>query len=285
MDQQLHDLYHRHVGTAFDRQLRLADFLRRKAPGAGWEYDTATATLAFGPVRFEAPVIGSHAENNNSWLWAWANRHLRLTLTNRALGDVVRGMATRLGLHAINAPGFALEPLLGPLLTEHAAHVLGIVVSRELGYDAYYTAPYEGGRATVLIRDDRLRFTERDPLRRVLVAFPQVISALPVSDHRAALAAYARDSGLTATEEAGRLRIASGRNELTATFDARGRLANLQGSLGSEPAAPAPKKPAAKKAPAAKPKKAAPKKRAAKAPPKKAAPKKSTPKKKPGKKR
>jgi hypothetical protein len=234
MDDQLIALYHRHVATAFDRQLRMADFLQRKGAGKKWEYDIATATLAFGKVKFEAPLLGSHAEHNNSWLWAWSNRNLKLTVTNRALGDAVRVLVHRLGVHALAAPGFSLEPLLGPELTESAADVVGILLAEELGYDGYYTAPYEGGRATILVRDDRLKFAERHPLRRVITVFPQVIATMPVYDHKAALTGYAKDYGLAVADAPGGLKVTGDGGELTATFDDRKRLTELKGTVAPE---------------------------------------------------
>jgi hypothetical protein len=227
----------------------MADFLDRKAAGQPWEYDTETATLTFGPkVKFEAPVIGSHADHNDSWLWSWSNKHIKLSLVNHALGDTVRMLVHRLGVHSLAAPGFAIQPLLGDELTEHAAHVLGIVLGRELQYDAYYLAPYDGGRALLLVRDDRLHFTERHPLHRVLFVFPQVIAALPVFDHKAALRDYARDYGLTVADVPGGVTITGeGAGQLTATFDDRGRLAKLDGFGLPVVKQPAPPKPAAKK--------------------------------------
>lgn len=278
MDEQLIALYHRHVATAIDRQMRLGDYLEQKNPTGVWEYQISTATLTFGKVKFEAPILGSHAFGNNSWLWAWSNKNLKLTLTNRALGDLVRVTAHRLGVSMLAAHGFSIEPLLGEL-TEHAAHVFGIVLSRELEYDAYYTAPYDGGRSTILIRDDRLKFTERHPLHRILTIFPQVISALPVFNHRAALDAYARDYALTVNSVPGGLKITDGKGgELTATFDDRDRLTNLAGTDVVVPpvkkVTKVAKKPVPKKAPQ---KKATVKKSAVKKPTKPAA-KQSAPK-------
>ena len=253
MDQSLLDLYHRHAGTGFDRQLRLADLIDKKAPGEDWAYDVPTAALSFGPkVQFEAPLIGSHADHNGSWLWAWANRNLRLTLTNRALGDAVRALAHKASVPAFAATAFPLEPLLGGELTEHAAHVFGIVVARELGYDTYFVTPYDGGRGVVLVRDERLQAPERYPLWRVLTVFPQLVAALPVPEHKPALAAYARDYGLTVTPEGGGLRVTGpGKGVLTARFDDRGRLVGLDGADVPMPKPPTPAKkptkPAAKK--------------------------------------
>src|SRR5579883_613018 len=282
MDEQLIALYHRHIATAFDRQLRMADYLAQKTHTQEWHYDIPTATLTFGKVKFEAPILGSHASGNNSWLWAWSNKNLKLTLTNRALGDLVRVTAHRLGVSMLAANGFSIEPLLGEL-TEHAAHIFGIVFSRELEYDAYYTAPYDGGRSTILIRDDRLKFTESHPLHRILTVFPRVIGALPVFNHRAALDAYARDYTMTVNSIPGGLKITDGKGgELAATFDVRDRLTNLAGTgvavppvkkvtkVATKPALKKPKKATVKKAATKKPtklaaKSSAPKAKAAKA--------------------
>ncbi len=279
VDVQLIDLYHRHVGTAHDRQLRLADLVQKKAPGENWVYDTAVGTLAFGKLRFDAPFVGGHVENNNSWLWAWSNKNLKLSLTNRALGDTVRSLVHRLGMHALGAAGIALEPLLGSEFTPVAAHILGVILSRELDYDAFFTLPHEGGRGLCLIRDDRLKGAEKRPLARVAAVFPVCLQEMPVADHKVALAAYARDHGLTVTEEPRHLKIAgAGKAELPATFDDRGRLTDLGGvAIPPEPLpvpvpVPVPK-------PAKKPAARAAKKPAAKAAKKLAA------KKKPGKKK
>jgi hypothetical protein len=244
VDQQLLDLYHRHVGAGFDRQLRLADLIDRKAGGEPPSYDVAAAALSFGPrLTFEAPVIGSHADHNNSWLWAWANRNLKLTLTNRALGDAVRALAHRASVPAFAATAFPLEPLVGGELAAEAVHLFGVVLARELGYDAYHVTPYDGGRGLVLIRDDRLRAAERYPLWRVLSVFPQAIAALPVPEHRPALTDYAKDYGLTVTAEGHGLRITGpGKGVLTARFDDRGRLIALDGTDVPTPRPPAPAK-------------------------------------------
>lgn len=266
MDEQLIALYHRHVGTAFDRNLRLAELVELKAGGAKWEYSVEKATLAFGKLKFEAPVLGTHTHSNDSWLWAWSNRNLKLALTNRALGTLVRVTATRIGVPVFAHAGFSLEPLLGGELTKHAADVLGGLLARELDYDAHFVAPEGAHDSAILVRDERLR-AEKRPLARVLAVFPKLVKALPVLDHRAALTAYARDYGLTATDTADGLTITDGKHALAATFDEHDRLTTLEGEgVGAQKQKPA-AKPASKKAPAAK--KPAPKTAKAKKPTKK----------------
>lgn len=246
MDEQLIALYHRHAGTAFDRRLRLAALVAQKAAGAKPAYDAAAASLSFGKLTFEAPLLGTHTAANDSWLWAWSDHNRKLTLTNRALGDLVRVTAHRLAVPMLAHAGFSVEPLLGPDLTNHAADILGSVLANELGYDAYYVTTEPGHRSVVLVRDKRLTAAERHPLHRVLTVFPKAVRALPVLDHRAALAAYAHDYALTATEAPDALTVTDGKGVLTATFDEHGVLKKLTGANVTAP-------PAKKAKPVAKP--------------------------------
>ena len=236
MDQQLLDLYHKHVGMGFDRQLRFADLLGRKAPRVKGKFDVASGQLEFGPkLAFEAPIIGTHAEHNNSWLWAGANRNLKLTLTNRALSDTVRALASRLMVPAFAATAFPLDQHTGEELAPHATDVFGVILVEELEFDAYRSVPFEGGRALLLIRDDRLQFVERHPVARVLAVFPQVIRTLVVPDHRAALTSYARAYGLNLTDVPGGVKVSGPGGDVTATFDDQSRLIRMEGNVKAPP--------------------------------------------------
>lgn len=252
MNETLIDLYHRHVGMAFDRQQRLAEFLKIKAPGTKGKHDIESAQLLFGSkVEFEAPLLGVHAFHNHSWLWAWSIRHQRLTLTNRALGDTVRMLVHRLGIHELGAAGFSIEPLLGEELTPQAVQIVGVVLGTELGYDAYFVSHSEGSDSLALIRDDRLKSAVKKPLSRILTQFPKLLASHALSDQRAALRGYADDYGITVTEEGGGLKLALGKDHLIAAFDDQGRLTKLEGTVHPEPkfVAKKPKpKPSVKKA-------------------------------------
>src|SRR5262249_5076761 len=159
------------------------------------------------------------------------NSHLQLPEVGRSLAGAVRQLGPSTGVAAL-ASDDAIDcaAVFGEELSEHAAHVLAIVVAGELGYDAYYTIPYDGGPAAAVIRDDRLRAEEESPLNRMAIRYPQLLAAMPVYDHRAALASYARSYGVSVVEESTSLRLTDpGGGELTATFDEHGRLAELKG--------------------------------------------------------
>jgi hypothetical protein len=235
MDQNLIALYLRHVAAAFDRQMRLNAFLEEQTDGSLYKYTTSTATLDFGDtVRFEALDLGSHADPDNSWLWTWCNPHLNLTPANRKLGKAVRELGKCSGIAALSADRqVALDDLLGPEVSSVAAHAFAAIVAGELGFDAYYTMPFEHGRFAAVIRDDRLRTGVPDPVARMLTVFPQALAAFPVPDHRVAFAAYARWYGLPIRETPQTIHVlADGKDALKAKFDRRGRLTELKGTVG-----------------------------------------------------
>lgn len=183
MDHALIALYHRHVAAAFDQQMRLLDLLEQDASGQPWNYKISTATLTFGDgVCFEALDIGSHADPDNSWLWAWVHPHLKLTPTNRKLGSRVRKLGQKVGVTAFEADcQISCLDILGDELSPIAAHVFSVVIARELGFDAYYTMPFEHGRASAVIRDDRLRQDRSNPAARIMRIFSEVLNGFPVT--------------------------------------------------------------------------------------------------------
>jgi hypothetical protein len=225
------DLYHKHVAAIFDRQLRFNDFLQANGDGGDWGYDVPSGVLTFGDtLQFDAPLLGSFAENNASWLWAWANRHIERPDSNRSLADRVRALA---------GPVFTAEHSVpcGDHLPEDVfdviPHVFGIVAAGELAFDAYYLMPYEGGCGVVVVKDERLRFAEPHPARRIASIFPQAIDVFAIHNHRAAFIAYAESYGLTASMAIPCVAVQKdGVEVMKAEFDQRDRLVNLEAHTG-----------------------------------------------------
>jgi hypothetical protein len=237
MDEQIIELFLRHVGMAFDQQLKLGEFLEGNTKSANWNYTISTGTLEFGTaIRFEAHDLGSHAFPDNSWFWAWCNPQLKLTAANQELGQKAQALGEKLGIQALTAKRyFDLGPVLDKELSEHAAHIFGIICSREFSYDAYYTMPFDNGRMVTLIRDNRLQFVEDHPIIRIQSVFPQVISALPVPNHHSAFMAYAQAYGLEVTSEQNREIVVNAKgNRLTASFDTSQRLTELKSTVGAK---------------------------------------------------
>jgi hypothetical protein len=63
------DAFARHVASATARQLALGDVLEDRP----WTVDIRAGTATFGELMFPIQLLGTEAEGDNSWLWAWAN--------------------------------------------------------------------------------------------------------------------------------------------------------------------------------------------------------------------
>jgi len=234
MHEQLVALYHRHVAAAYDKQLRLGDFLERETDGATWNYHVSTGTLSFGPtVKFQAMDLGSHSTPDNTWLWGWYSSQLSYTAMSGELAASVVKIGDRYKIDAFLATqAIDLRPILGEDLSRIAANVFGIIVSGELGYHAYYTMPYRRGRSTVLLRDERLRINEPNPLGRVALIFPQVLTGFPILDQRAALIGYLNWYAYVPKTEGQVVRVVEEGVELMrAEFDEDNRMTSLTGTF------------------------------------------------------
>lgn len=261
MDETLIGLFHRFAGLAFDREQRFLEYVAQKAPGEKRSLEVETGVLSYGPkLKFEALLVGVHADHNDSWMWTWANRTMKMSVTNRALGDTIRALAHRTMSPVFAKPAFPLELVIGPEFTPQATLFFAAVLLGELDYDAYFVAKHDGNPALFLIRDERLRTTEKYPLARILSLFPKLIAAMPVTDHRTVFENYVQSYGLTTTPDGSNLKVAAGAGELIASFDSSGKFKKLDGlnipAPKSRPAAPARKKtvaPVKKLKPKAKP--------------------------------
>jgi hypothetical protein len=130
------------------------------------------------------------------------------------------------------------EELFGDELSEHASHVIGVIVSRLLDYDAYYTIPYNGGRGAAVFKEKRLRPPPDQPLIVMCSRFSQLLSAFPVPNHKLAFLGYVADYGMKAIVHGRTVRVEVPRvGELLATFDAKSRLTKLESkTLPTKPA-------------------------------------------------
>jgi hypothetical protein len=237
MDPALIDLYHRHVAADYDRQVRFGDFLEAEEIGEEWEYTISTATLLLGGhLQFEALDLGSHAEPDNSWLWAWCNPHLKLTPANKELSEAVRQLGRDFGIAVFGADRqVSCAEHLGEALSPDTPHIFAAIVVGSLEFDAHYAVKFKYGWAVVVIRDPRLQARAPDPVARILSIFPRVLARRTVLDHRAAFEAYVRWYGFAVEETPEGVRVlADGKEVLTATFDEQRRMTELKGKLGAD---------------------------------------------------
>lgn len=149
-------------------------------------------------------------------MWAWANPSIPDNLAQ----------ASTLLRDKVAIPEFAEEQF--PIDFDKAdEHRIAITCSGYLNADAYYRGPFPGGAAFFLIRDSRLELASPDIIH-ISTLFPQVISALSISDHRAAFMNYLEHWKIQSQVEGDEVRVTIANSSLTAHFDGQNRLTNME---------------------------------------------------------
>ncbi len=234
----LFDLFHRHIGMAFDCQLRFADWLESQSNDGRWQHTVSTAELTLGgTLRYIAPYLGSYAEGNHTWLWAWDNPQLPLPTEGVPLVERVRQLASVTGCRVFAESGLlSADELFGEHIAEHAAHAMASIVRGLLGYDAYYTIPFNGGRGVVVFHEPAFFEHGPPPLIALSSRFTQLISALPIPDQKAAFVGYATDLGLSLEHSGSTVHGSlAGDGVVLAEFDHLNRLTELKSTLNPRP--------------------------------------------------
>ncbi|MBX9669212.1 MAG: hypothetical protein K2X93_16425 [Candidatus Obscuribacterales bacterium] len=249
---QLISLFNQHICMSFDKQMRLAEWLEvsEKKAGGGkkgllggkkgskansWNYTISTATLELGSAKFTALSLGTFAFPDTTWFWTWHNpSSQKLTPENLQLRKSIESIGTKYGISAFSIPAyFKVDPFLGFAINEAAADIFAAITVGELGFDAYYKLPFEHGAGIAVIRDERLAFTEKKPVRRMLEIIPKTFMAITVPNHKEACISYARAYGLKCQEEGDTIKVNANGEELAATFDQLNRLIDLKASIGT----------------------------------------------------
>ena len=211
----------RRIIASFDKQLHLSELVE----GLHWHFDLPTGLLSFGDrFAWHAQLLGTEAEETQTWLWAWANEASNIPPSLLQAAVKMKALGEEQQIPELATPMFPLDGIDG--------HFLAMIASGVCKADAYYRCPYDGGAAFVLIKDENFQKNNEQPLQRIASVFPQAIASIEISNHRDALAGYLEHYGLSGEVEGDSLVVKeNGEAVLTATFDGQNRLAKLEVSI------------------------------------------------------
>ena len=145
-----------HAASSFAKQLHLAELVE----GLDWHLDLATGILSFGDrYAWHVQLLGTEAEETQTWLWAWANdaSNLPPSLLQAALHLKTFGEEQEVPELATSM--FPLDGIDG--------HFLAMIANGICRADAYYRCPYDGGAAFLLIQDENFPKNYEPPLQRI----------------------------------------------------------------------------------------------------------------------
>ncbi|MCC4596185.1 hypothetical protein NRY95_00555 [Xanthomonas campestris pv. phormiicola] len=212
----------RHIGTAFARQMALADLLGER----GWRLDLAEGIAHFGDdLHFPVQLLGSAAEDSASWLWAWANTASELPENLLVAANALRECGERDGLAELATASLPLDD---------DGHTIALLAAA-LSARCYYRGPYRGGALFFVLDDVPAAVFAPCDDPRVLSLLGQLVAQFPL-DHRAMTEGFLDDQGYALRREPGQTVATRGGSRITLAFDALDRLTQLQGSLAPQQA-------------------------------------------------
>ncbi|KAB7779747.1 MULTISPECIES: DUF6882 domain-containing protein [Xanthomonas] len=221
----------RHIGSAYARQLALADVLAERR----WQMDLGEGQVYFGEdLQFPIQLLGTAAEASASWLWAWANTASNLPPALLADANALRAHGEREGIAELAAPSSALG--------EDGGHQIALLAGALRGR-CYYRAPYDGGALFFLLEDVPAAVFAPCDDARVL----RLLGELPMQfelDHRAMTDGFLADQGYALQRDAAQTVATRGNTRIVLAFDAQARLTGIQGQLAPAQAAAVTPKPA-----------------------------------------
>lgn len=210
-----------YAAVVLERQLRFEDAL----VDASWHADLSVPSLTVGTETFTAWLLGSAADEANTWLWGWGNDAFGAQHPAVAPTLPLRELGSRHNVAELSAPMIDLRAVPDPGLG--AAEALAVVGAGLLGGHAYYRGKYDGGTAYLLVVTQQGAGAAVNPgeLRELLLTAVRAFPADPrltvetyIAHHR--LRARRTESGVVAQLPDG--------STFEAVFDQAGRLVDVR---------------------------------------------------------
>jgi hypothetical protein len=226
MHSLLSSLFCCHAAASFDRRCHIADLIGSSACHLNLAVGLLSSANAH---RWHVQLLGTKSHETRTWLWAWANPSPGLNPQLLAAAHTMKGYGERRLIKELTTAQLPLGEING--------HFLATVASGVCQANAYFRAPYDGGAAFLLIKDDNFPRCTDPPLARIATIFPQAISTLDIPNHKLALMGYLAYYGLKGQTEGNTVVVKdNGRYVLLATFDQYHRLKQLDVTIdGREP--------------------------------------------------
>jgi hypothetical protein len=213
------DIFARCAASATARQLGLGDLLGERS----WAVDIGAGTATFDDLKYGIQLLGTEAESDNSWLWAWANEASGLPDLVLSGSRRLRAFGAERGLGMLAERTFSLGKLSG--------HQVAMVCSTLLGNVPYYRGPYDGGALYFTLEGVPLPPVDGP---RIVTVLSQVITTFEI-DHRLATQSFLSDLGFSITTSPTRLDAAApSGTTVSIEFDPLGRLSKLDVSTGDQ---------------------------------------------------
>jgi hypothetical protein len=204
------------AGSAMARQMAFADFLGDR----NWSVTLDEGQVHFGDdLVYPLQLIGTEAQHNDTWLWAWANPSaIPLPLLEAA--EQLRQYGEQHHLPELTERSCGLDVADG--------HRLSMVASGLVRKTCYYRGPYEGGSLFFLVLGLPIELFARVTAERACTVISQLIETFEV-DHRLLAESFLQDQGFALSAVGDGLHaVRDDGSALDLAFDAAQRITEIE---------------------------------------------------------
>ncbi|NQX66036.1 hypothetical protein HQN90_07850 [Paenibacillus alba] len=213
----LEELLERYSGVAFEKQLAMSNTIAN----LDWNVDMSAGTATFGEdLTFPIQMLGSVSHKSDTWLWAWANTQAQISSSSLTQANQMKAYGIKNNIFELKEAKMSA--------TDHEGHMIASIASGMFKNRFYYAGNFGAGTAFFTI--DVIEEDLKERPEAVLTVFPQLIMAFELN-HRKALSFYLKDKGFTVSESNDSLTGVSAKLTVTAHFDERNRMTNLETTL------------------------------------------------------
>lgn len=221
MSPEFRDLLSLHIGNAFAKQVAFADVLEER----NWGVSLSQGHATFGDdLTFAIQLIGTEADGDSTWLWAWANEQSNIPEHLLRICTEMRTLGEQTGVPELRERSCSQEDADG--------HKIALIASGLYPDCCYYRGPYDGGALFFLICDAPDAVTQQVAPERAITVLTEVISQFDV-DHRQMAKSFLQTQGFDLSDESSTVVARRDDGSIEIRFDSENRIAKLEGSVSA----------------------------------------------------
>ena len=167
-------------------------------------------------------MLGTEADRNSSWLWAWANDGNNYSANILQSCNALRNFGIQHGVQEFTNRSFSLDVADG--------HSLSITASGLNDNCCYYRAPYSGGALFFLMFDVPNEVFQSIEAAQAIEIIMEVVSSVDI-DHWIMCESFLNSQGFTVELSKDKMSAIRGNDTIKITFDSQQRIAEIGGSL------------------------------------------------------
>ena len=207
------------VGTAFAKQLQFGQFLGER----NFNINIKQGVVAFGSdLQYPIQLLGTEAEGDNSWLWAWANDGSNFSTNILQSCNALHDFGIQHGIDEFTNRSFSLDVADG--------HSISLAASGLNDNCCYYRAPYSGGALFFLVFNIPNEVFRSVDAAQAIEVITDVISNVDV-EHWIMCESFLNSQGFILELSEDKLNAIRGNDTIKIMFDSQKRISEIGGSL------------------------------------------------------